>query len=51
MTNIQDFIKWFADFFSTLTTINVGSITIISLLTIAIILLIVRFAIKKVGGL
>lgn len=51
MTNIQDFIEWFSNFITTITTINVGSITLISLLTIGITLIIIKFAIKKVGGL
>ncbi len=50
MNWLSDFVEWFVDFWNTITSINVATVSLWSLLTLALTLILIKFILGKVNG-
>lgn len=50
MNWLSDFVNWFVDFWNIITSINIASISLWSLLSLALTLIVIRFILGKVNG-
>lgn len=50
MSFLQDFVNWFVVFRNTITSINIATFSLWSLLTLSLTLIIIKFILGKVNG-